>query len=170
MSINFRIIILNYLIKEKPTAVVTTGAKHFGRNLESVVFITLFYESNFIAHINANRLSPVKVRSTLIGGSKKMLFWDDLKFDEKIKIYDKGVNIKTKKGIYNLLVEYRSGDMCSPKIDSQEALKREMEYFIYCIKSNKKPINDGYAGLQVVKILEATDKSLKSSKKVRLKL
>ena len=113
-----------------------------------------------------NWLSPVKVRNTLIGGKKKMLVWDDLQSDEKIKIYDRGVEVNNKEGIYNLLVDYRSGDMWSPRVDHEEALKRELRYFIDCIKRNKPPINDGHAGLRVVKLLELTDQSLRNKGKV----
>ncbi len=98
---------------------------------------------------------------TLIGGQKKMLVWNDVASDEKIKVYDKGVEIETKEGVYDLLVSYRSGDMWAPKIDSTEALRLEGEHFSNCIKDGKNPINDGRSGLRVVKMLEAANKSLK---------
>ncbi len=158
--------IMDYLIKQKPVAVIAVGAEHFGRKFENIAFLTLYFNDSFIAHFNVNWLSPVKLRMTLIGGNKKMLLWDDMQSDEKIRIYDKGVDIKTKEGLYNLLVDYRSGDMCAPKIDHAEALKLETEHFVNCIKTNKTPINDGYAGLRVLKILEASDKSLRNSSKV----
>jgi len=98
-----------------------------------------------------------------------MLVWDDLSSDEKVKVYDRGVNVENSEGIHNLLVSYRSGDMHVPKIDNTEALKLEVEYFVECIEKNKKPINDGEAGLCVVRMLEAADKSLKyDSKKIKL--
>ncbi|HAW50391.1 TPA: oxidoreductase [bacterium] len=158
--------ILDYLFQEKPAALIATGAEHFGRNLEDVAYITLYFESNMIAHFNVNWLTPVKVRMTLIGGDKKMLVWNDLEVDEKIKIYDKGVEITTKEGVYSLLTKYRSGDCWIPKIDQIEALSSETEYFIDCILNNKTPINDGYAGLRVVKILEATNESLKNKSRL----
>ena len=114
-----------------------------------------------IAHINVNWLSPVKVRTTLIGGEKKMVVWNDLQADEKIKIYDKGVEIKTKQGVYEALVSYRSGDMWSPQVEQSEALKVELDYLRDCITQGKKPINDGQAGWRVVKMLEAANQSLK---------
>lgn len=157
------IAIMDYLIHKKPIAVSAVGAGHFGRDLEDVAYLTVYFEDNFIAHFNVNWLSPVKIRSTLVGGKNKMLLWNDLEADEKVKIYDKGVDIKTKEGAYNLLVDYRSGDMYAPKIDRKEALRIEGEYFIECIKDDKTPVNDGYAGLRVVKILEASTKSLKNS-------
>jgi predicted dehydrogenase len=103
----------------------------------------------------------VKVRTTLIGGEKKMLVWNDLEADEKIKIYDKGVNITTREGLYNLLVHYRSGDMWAPQIEQIEALNKELAYFVDCIMTDKTPFNDGNAGLRVVKMLEAASTSLK---------
>ena len=108
--------IMDYFIDEKPQAVVATGVGHFDRGLEDIAYLTFYYDHNIIAHINVNWLSPVKLRTTLIGGEKKMLVWNDLEPDEKIKIYDKGVKVKTKEGQYNLLVDYRSGDMWAPKI------------------------------------------------------
>jgi hypothetical protein len=113
-----------------------------------------------IAHLNVNWLSPVKVRTTLIGGEKKMLVWNDLEADEKIKIYDKGVSVTTREGLYNLLVNYRSGDMWAPQIEQVEALHKELNYFVECITRDQVPINDGHAGLRVVKMLEAASQSL----------
>ncbi len=153
--------IMDYLIKEKPTAVVATGEAHFNRGLEDISYITVYFPNKIIAHVNVNWLSPVKVRTTLIGGLKKMLVWNDLDPDEKIKIYDKGVDVKTKNGVYDLLVSYRSGDMWAPKVDQAEALKLLAESFIECICNGGKSINDGSAGLRVVKMLEAASKSLK---------
>ena len=153
--------IMDHLIKEKPKAVVATGRAHFNHGLEDVAYITIFLSDNMIAHFNVNWLSPVKVRTTLIGGDKKMLVWNDLDADEKIKIYDKGVEVKNGEK-YDLLVSYRSGDMWVPKINQIEALKLESEYFVECMTNGKLPMNDGSAGLRVVKMLEAANKSLKN--------
>lgn len=155
--------IMDYLLKEKPAAIVATGKSHFGQKPEDIGYITVYFDDNVIAHFNVNWLSPVKIRMTLIGGEKKMLVWNDLESDEKIKIYDKGVNIQSQEGIYNLLISYRSGDIWTPMVDKTEALKLEAEYFIDCIVNNKTPINDGEAGLRVVKILEASDQSIKNN-------
>ena len=114
-----------------------------------------------IAHINVNWLSPVKIRTTLLGGEKKMLVWNDLEADEKVKIYDKGVDIKSGEGVYDLLVSYRSGDMWAPKIEQTEALSAEAQYFIDCIEQQQTPFNDGQSGLRVVKLLAAAEESLK---------
>jgi len=152
--------IIDHLIAESPEALSATGQTHLN-GLEDVAFITLYFPNKIIAHINVNWLSPVKVRTTLIGGEKKMLVWNDLEADEKIRIYDKGVDIKTQEGIYNRLVNYRSGDMWSPQVDRIEALTHELAYFVDCINQNKVPFNDGAAGLRIVKMLEAANESVK---------
>ena len=131
--------------------------------------MAVHFENGFIAHFHCNWLSPVKVRKTLISGNKKMLVWDDLLSDEKIKVYNKGVNIQDRNGIHKLLVSYRSGDAYIPKVDHTEALKMEVDYFAQCIEKNEKPFNDGEAGLDVVRMLEAADLSLKNDfKKIKL--
>ena len=158
--------IMDYVIKEMPAAIAANGADHFGRGLEDIAYVTVYFNNNMIAHFNVNWLSPVKIRSTLIGGEKKMLVWNDLEPDEKIKIYDKGVKIANREGVYNLLVNYRSGDMMAPRLDRTEALTFETEYFVDCVLNNKTPINDGHAGLRVVKMLEASDKSLREKGKL----
>jgi len=157
--------IMDYIIREKPEAVVATGGKHVN-GLADVAFITVYFPRNVIAHVNVNWLSPVKVRTTLIGGEKKMLVWNDLEADEKIKVYDKGVQITNGKGVYELLVSYRSGDVWAPRVEQSEALKVELEYFIDCVLNDRTPINDGLAGLRVVKILEAADQSLTERGKI----
>ena len=152
--------IMNHLIKEKAEAIVATGERHLNSQ-EDVAFITIYFEHNIIAHINVNWLSPVKVRTTLIGGEKKMVVWNDLEADEKVKVYDKGAQITNREGIYDLLVSYRSGDMWAPKVEQTEALKAECEYFVDCVKNNTRPFNDGQAGLRVVKMLEAANQSIR---------
>jgi predicted dehydrogenase len=151
--------IMDYLIKEKPAAIVATGERHLN-GLEDVAFITVYFPRNIIAHINVNWLSPVKVRTTLIGGEKKMVVWNDLEADEKIKVYDKGVQINRPENVYDLLVSYRSGDMWAPQVEQVEALKLELGYFLECINKNETPFNDGVAGLRIVKMLEAANKSV----------
>jgi predicted dehydrogenase len=152
--------IMDYLIGEKPQAVLATGSEHFGRNLEDIAYLTFYYPKNVLAHINVNWLSPVKIRTTLIGGRKKMLVWNDLDPDEKIKIYDKGVQVRTKEGKYNLLVDYRSGDIWVPKIDQTEALRLMAEKFVDYVENGGTVVNDGNAGLKIVKMLTAANKSL----------
>ena len=153
--------ILDYLIKESPEAIVATGQSHLN-GLEDVAFITIYYPNRIIAHVNVNWLSPVKVRTTLIGGEKKMLVWNDLEADEKIRVYDKGVHITSQEGLYDLLVNYRSGDMWAPQIEQVEALHFELGYFVECITKNETPFNDGVAGLRVVKMLQAANESLRN--------
>src|SRR5579885_2560369 len=156
--------IMDYLIQESPEAIVATGQTHLN-GLEDIAFITVYFPDKIIAHLNVNWLSPVKVRTTLIGGEKKMLVWNDLEADEKIKIYDKGVQVSGGQGVYDLLVSYRSGDMWAPKIEQCEALRTELSYFINCITTGQKPFNDGESGLRVVKMLEAAETSLKGKGK-----
>jgi len=152
--------IMDHVIREKPEAVVATGQNHFS-GLEHVAYVTIYFSNHVIAHLNVNWLSPVKVRTTLLGGEKKMLVWNDLEADEKIKVYDKGVKIENRQGVYDLLVSYRSGDMWSPKVEQTEALKLETQEFIDCIVNDRKPLlNDGWSGHRVVNILEAADRSL----------
>jgi predicted dehydrogenase len=151
--------IIDHLIQRTPEAISATGQTHLNGH-EDVAFLTLYFPDKIIAHINVNWLSPVKVRTTLIGGEKKMLVWNDLEADEKIKIYDKGVNITSREGLYNLLVHYRSGDMWAPQIEQIEALTRELSYFVECIANNETPVNDGEAGLRVVRMLEAANASI----------
>jgi predicted dehydrogenase len=151
--------IIDHLIKETPEAVSATGQTHLNGH-EDVAFITVYFPNKIIAHINVNWLSPVKVRTTLIGGEKKMLVWNDLEADEKIKVYDKGVHITSREGLYNLLVNYRSGDMWAPQLEQIEALKQELAYFVDCISKDEAPFNDGAAGLRVVKLLEAANQSV----------
>jgi predicted dehydrogenase len=152
--------IVDQLIDDKPEVVIATGQKHLN-GFEDLAYITIYFRNSIIAHINVNWLSPVKVRTTLIGGEKKMLVWNDLDADEKIKVYDRGVDITNGQSVHELLVSYRSGDMWSPKVEQTEALRAEAKYFIDCISNDERPFNDGVAGLRVVRMLEAADKSLK---------
>ena len=151
--------IMDYLLKTSPDAVVATGQSHLNGH-EDVAYMTLYFPEKVIAHINVNWLSPVKVRTTLLGGEKRMVVWNDLEADEKIKVYDKGVSVSSREGVYDLLVHYRSGDMWAPQVEQVEALRLELSYFVKCISTNREPFNDGCAGLRVVKMLEAASESL----------
>ena len=152
--------IMDHLIPVRPEAILATGGNHYTPH-EYVAYLTIHYGNNIIGHLNVNWLSPVKVRTTLLGGEKKMLVWNDLDPDMKIKVYDKGVEIRNKEGVYDLLVSYRSGDMWAPKLDQTEALKLEAEYFVDCVENGKTPFNDGVAGMRIVHMLEGAGKSLK---------
>jgi predicted dehydrogenase len=151
--------IMDHLIKASPEAVVATGQGHLNGH-EDVAYMTLYFPDKVIAHINVNWLSPVKVRTTLIGGEKRMIVWNDLEADEKVKVYDKGVKITSQEGVYDLLVSYRSGDMWSPQLEQVEALRQELSYFVECITTGTEPFNNGCAGLRVVRMLEAASESL----------
>ncbi len=151
--------IIDYLIEDGPEAIVATGEKHVN-GTEDMAFITMYFPNKVIAHLNVNWLSPVKVRTTLIGGEKKMLVWNDLEADEKIKIYDKGVERANDNSGYELRVSYRAGDLWVPRVEQVEALARETQYFVDCVINGETPFNDGKAGLRVVEMLEAIDKSI----------
>jgi predicted dehydrogenase len=151
--------IMNHLLHKDAEAISATGQAHLNGH-EDIAFITAYFPDKMIAHINVNWISPVKVRTTLIGGEKKMLVWNDLEADEKLKIYDKGVDVKSQEGVYNLLISYRSGDMWAPQVEQVEALRLELGYFVECIKKGERPFNDGCAGLKVVRMLEAASESL----------
>ena len=157
--------IMDYLVGLEPDLVVATGSAHVNC-LEDVAHLTVYFPNNILAHINVNWLSPVKVRTTLVGGQKKMLVWNDLDPAEKIRVYDKGADVKTAEGVHQLLVSYRSGDMWAPKVEELEALQLETRYFLDCINDGRQPFNDGQAGLRIVRILEAAEQSLKQHKEV----
>jgi predicted dehydrogenase len=151
--------IMDHLIGLEPERVVATGQAHLN-GLEDIAYITLHFPNRVTAHINVNWLSPVKVRTTLLGGERKMLVWNDVEPTEKIKVYDKGVELGTREGIYDLLINYRSGDMWAPRVEQTEALQLEARYFLECVELGQRPFNDGRAGLRVVRMLEAIQKSL----------
>ena len=154
--------ILEHLLGEHPTAISASGVNHFPGTPENLAFITLFYESGTIAHVNVNWLAPVKVRQILVGGSKKMITYDDLEPSEKIKIYDKGVSFTDDpQQIYEMRVGYRTGDMWAPKLDASEALSVESEHFVECITNRTAPITDGRLGLRVVELIETATSSMR---------
>ncbi|MBI4688817.1 MAG: Gfo/Idh/MocA family oxidoreductase [Nitrospirae bacterium] len=155
--------IMDFIIKERPLSVAATGACHTPRGVEDIAYVTIKFKGGLIAHFHVNWMSPVKIRKIIIGGSKKMVVFDDLDPAEKVKIYDKGIILSKadEKSTYQSLVQYRTGDMYAPAVDGTEALKVEIEHFADCIKNRKNPITDGEAGLRVVRILEAANKSLK---------
>ncbi len=163
--------IMDYILPSSPVAVSATGVGHLSGAAENIAYVTVFYENSLIAHLNVNWLSPVKIRRTLIGGSKQMIVYDDIESSEKVKVYDKGVTVKNgDESRYKLLVSYRSGDIYSPQIDVTEALRIEAQHFADCIKTGKAPITDGHAGLRVVSVLEAATQSMKrQGRAVRLK-
>jgi predicted dehydrogenase len=154
--------ILDYILGEHPTAVSASGINHFPGTPENLAYITLFYESGTIAHVNVSWLAPVKVRQILIGGSKKMISYDDLQPSEKVKVYDKGISFTDDpKQIHEMRVGYRTGDMWAPKLVSTEALKLEGEQFVDAIVNNKSTECDGRLGHRVVELIEAATSSMR---------
>lgn len=157
--------IMDHLIGQEPELVVATGSAHVN-SFENIAYLTVYFPNNVLAHINVNWLSPVKVRTTLLGGQKKMLVWNDLDPAEKVRVYDKGAVSNTDLGVRQALVSYRTGDMWAPKLEELEALHIETRYFLDCINNGMKPFNDGQAGLRVVRILEAAELSLNQHKEI----
>jgi predicted dehydrogenase len=154
--------LLDFLFREHPMAVSASGINHFPGTPENLAYITLFYDSGMIAHANVSWLAPVKVRQILIGGSRKMITYDDLEPSEKVKIYDKGVSFTDDpKKILEMRIGYRTGDMLAPKIDLTEALRVAGEHFVDCIEHNKVPQTDGRLGLRVVELIEAATRSMR---------
>jgi predicted dehydrogenase len=153
--------IMDYVFSSKPTAISASGMRHFAGNSTNIAYLTVFFEDDFIAHLHVNWLAPVKIRRTLVGGSRKMIVYDDLEPSEKIKIYDKGITVEnTREDIYKQRIGYRTGDMCAPKLDSVEALQVEVSHFARCITAGESSLSDGHAGLRVVQMLEAASHSL----------
>jgi predicted dehydrogenase len=154
--------IMDYVLPAKPVAISATGISHIPGQPENVAYITLFFDSAQIAHVHVNWLTPVKVRHTLIGGSEKMILYDDLEPSEKLKVYDKGISVAPgREDVYRMLVSYRSGDMWAPRLDNIEALQTEAQHFIDCIENNRQPETDGPAGLRMVNMIEAAEMSLR---------
>jgi predicted dehydrogenase len=157
--------ILNYLVKEKPYSVNATGVSHTNNGIENIAYLTVNYQSGFIAHFNCSWTSPVKLRTMLIGGDKKMLLFNDLEPTEKIKIYDTGYDHKTDEEKRKVLVEYRTGDVFIPMVSYTEALFSMASDFINAITSGSTPISDLESGLNVIKILDASQQSIKQQGK-----
>jgi predicted dehydrogenase len=153
--------IMDYVFPCQPCAVSATGVRHVPGQPENIAYLTMFFDGCLIAHIHVNWLAPVKVRRTLIGGSQKMIVYDDLEPSEQVKVYDKGITVNGKpEDIYQMLINYRTGDMWAPHLDRTEALRTEVLHFKRCIEEGEHPITDGEAGLRVVRILEAGTESL----------
>lgn len=153
--------IMDYIFPLNPTAVSATGINHVPGKPINIAFMTIFFENDAIAHLHVNWLAPVKVRRTLIGGSRKMIVYDDLEPSEKIKVYDKGITLNgNKENLYNTMVGYRTGDMWAPQLSMMEALRIEAQHFARCITAGERSMSDGQAGLRIVRILEAANRSL----------
>ena len=156
--------IIDFVVDERPVLASAHGVSHAGNGIENIAYISLTYKNSFLAHFHVNWLSPVKVRMTMIAGSEKMLVWNDLDQAEKIKIYDKGIEVKRgeREQKEQLLVSYRSGDMYAPRIDQVEALALMVKEFADCIQESRPALTDGEAGLRVLRILDAANRSIKA--------
>jgi predicted dehydrogenase len=152
--------ILDFVMPEPPVAISASGVGHIRGSLEDMAHLTVFYGSGAVAHLNVNWLAPVKVRQTLIGGSRRMIVYDDLQPSEKIKVYDRGVTLGEAANTVDLRISYRSGDMWAPQLSVKEALLTEMEHFVDCIETGAAPISSGASGLRVVQALECAMASL----------
>jgi predicted dehydrogenase len=154
--------ILTYLFDEDPIAVSAVGKSHVAGNPENVAYLTMSFASNMIAHINVNWLAPVKIRRTIVGGSRKMVVYDDLEPSEKIKVYDKGIDITDDpEQVRKLLIGYRIGDVWAPHLETTEALSVLTAHFVDCVLEQRKPDTSGQMGLAVVRVLEAATRSMR---------
>lgn len=158
--------IMDYVIDARPVSVQTVGVAHYSDKIENIAYMTLRFNQGMIAHFHFNWLAPVKIRMTLIGGSKKMIIYNDMEPSEKLKVYDKGVEIATgKDGVYETLVQYRTGDMYAPQLENVEALNVEIEHFADVIRNKVQPISGADSGVRVVRMLEAAQKSIEQGGK-----
>ncbi len=153
--------IMDFVLRQSPVAVSATGLAHVPGQPENIAYMTMFFEGQLIAHVHVNWLAPVKVRRTLLGGSRRMIVFDDLEASEKIKVYDRGISVNpSQENVYQMLVGYRAGDMWAPQLGITEALHTEARHFVDCVESKQAPRTDGHAGLRVVRLLEAATESM----------
>ncbi len=152
--------IMEYVVPARPVAVSATAISHVPQQPDNTAYVTVFFDAPLIGHVHVNWLAPVKIRRTLIGGSEKMVVYDDLEPSEKIKVYDKGITVTSNgESVYKLLIGYRAGDMWAPQLDMTEALRFEADHFVSCIRDGRRPDTDGQAGLSVVRLAEAATQS-----------
>ena len=153
--------IMDFVLGQSPTAVSATGLAHVPGQPENIAYMTMFFDGRLIAHVHVNWLAPVKVRRTLLGGSRRMIVFDDLEASEKIKVYDRGISVNpSPESLYQIMVGYRAGDMWAPQLGITEALQTEARHFVDCIEKKQPPLTDGHAGLRVVRLLEAASQSM----------
>ncbi len=160
--------IMDYILERQPEAVSATGSCHIEEGIENIAYVMLRFSDQFIAHFHFNWLAPVKIRRTLIAGSRQMIVYDDIEPTEKIRVYDKGVTTNRrdetdadKEAAYRTLINYRTGDVWVPKLDPTEALSRVVTEFLESIETTRRPLTDGHAGARVVRLLEAAQASIK---------
>src|ERR1700730_2812218 len=163
--------IIQYVLNEEPISVSATGSSHVVGAAEKMAHITLFFQISCVAHVSVNWLSPIKVRQTFIGGSRKMIVYDDVEPTEKIKIYDKGITLNSSpEKAHQLRIGYRAGDMWAPHLAAKEALETEVQHFVDYLRSWATPSANPRTGMQVVEILEAASRSVREQgKPIRLK-
>jgi predicted dehydrogenase len=156
--------IMDYLIGKQPQAISALGSSHIERGIENIAYLVMLFPDEFIAHFHFNWLAPVKIRRTMIAGSSKMVLYDDIEPTEKVRVYDKGVTASrsSRETDYQTLVSYRTGDVWAPKLDSTEALRYVVAEFLDSIREGRPSLTDGYAGLRVVRLLEAAQRSMRS--------
>jgi len=157
--------IMDFLIDRQPQAISALGSSHIERGIENIAYLVMLFPDEFIAHFHFNWLAPVKIRRTMIAGSSKMILYDDIEPTEKVRVYDKGVTasrVGDREAAYQTLVSYRTGDVWAPKLDTTEALRHVVAEFLDSINQGRKPLTDGYAGLRVVRLLEAAQQSMKN--------
>ena len=155
--------IMDYLLGQEPVSVSATGASHGGSPTENIAYLTVRYTGSLLGHVHVNWLAPAKVRRTIVGGSKKMMIYDDMEPSEKLKVYDKGFSVATDpdgEKRYQLMISYRSGDMCAPQLEMREALGSEVDNVIQAISGKAALVCDGQAGWRVVRVLEAAQRSI----------
>ena len=154
--------IMDFVLGRQPTALSATGVAHVPGKPENIAYLTMFFADRMIGHVHVNWLAPVKIRRTLIGGSRRMIVFDDLEASEKIKVYDKGISYdQTPERVYQAMIGYRTGDMWAPQIPVTEALHAEAAQFVDCVRTGRVPDTDGAAGLRVVRLLEAATESMR---------
>ncbi len=155
--------IMDYLIGREPVSVSATGAAHGGSPTENIAYVMVRYEGSLIGHVHVNWLAPAKVRRTIVGGSKRMMIYDDMEPSEKLKVYDKGFSIvtdPTPEKEYQWMISYRSGDMHAPQLHAREALAVETDNVVQAINGRESLVADGRAGWRVVRILEGAQRSI----------
>jgi predicted dehydrogenase len=155
--------IMDFLIRSEPVQVSAVGAAHGGSPTENIAYLTVRYDNSLLGHVHVNWLAPAKIRRTIVGGSKRMLVYDDMEPSEKLRVYDKGFSAEqpAPENGYRLLISYRSGDMHAPRLDSREALAVEVENVVGAIRGREELVADGVSGLRVVRIIEAAQASLR---------
>src|SRR5688572_18314868 len=153
--------IMDYVLGRLPVAVSATGLAHVAGEPENIAYLTMFFADRMIAHVHVNWLAPVKVRRTLLGGSRRMVVFDDLEASEKVKVYDRSISLNpSAENLHQMMIGYRTGDMWAPQLPVREALSAEAAHFVDCITRSARPTTDGQAGLRVVRLLEAATRSM----------